>query len=225
MRWTFLHVILLALGWHLTNSLAWSFAFPAGGPRPRLPALFMCKLAGEAVNQLTPLANLGGEPLKAFLLRRQSPVSRGLASVVVNKAAQVFTGLLFTAVGLSMVLLYWELPLALPAPVRAGLGLLAAGAVLLLWLGYRSQRRMFSSLMGFARRCGLALDTIARGSGPGPRASTGRSPGSSGGAGAASASSCCSTPAAGSWAPARPSSSCAPSAPASTSRSPSSSPP
>lgn len=162
MRWTFLHVILLALGWHLTNSLAWSFAFPAGGHRPRLPALFMAKLAGEAVNQLTPLANLGGEPLKAFLLRGRSPLSRGLASVVVNKAAQVFTGLLFTAVGLSMVLLYWEVPLALPAPVRAGLALLAAGAVLLPWLGYRSHRRMFSSLIGLARGCGLGLGALER---------------------------------------------------------------
>ena len=162
MRWAFLYVVLLAFGWHVTNSLAWSFAFPADGFRPRLSSLFMCKLAGEAVNQLTPLANLGGEPLKAFLLRRQSPVSRGLASVVVNKAAQVLTGLAFTAVGMSVILLYWELPLALPTPVRVGLGLLAAIAVLLLWLGYRSQRRMFSSLMGFARRCGLGLDAVER---------------------------------------------------------------
>lgn len=162
MRWTFLLVVLLAFAWHVTNSVAWSFAFPADGFRPRLSSLFMCKLAGEAVNQLTPLANLGGEPLKAFLLRHQSPISRGLASVVVNKAAQVFTGLSFTAVGLGLVILYWELPLALPATVRGGMALLLALAVLLLWVAYRRQRRIFSSLLGFARRCGLGLEVIER---------------------------------------------------------------
>ena len=86
---TFAYVLLLALGWHITNSIAWSFAFPADAFRPRLRSLFMSKLAGEAVNQLTPLANLGGEPLKAYLLRRQSPTSRGLASVVINKTAHI----------------------------------------------------------------------------------------------------------------------------------------
>lgn len=162
MRWAFLHVVLLALAWHVTNSLAWSCAFPADGFRPRLPLLFMCKLAGEAVNQLTPLANLGGEPLKAFLLRRQSPVSRGLASVVVNKAAQVFTGLLFTAAGLGLVTYHWEVPLAVPMPVRAGLTLLLLAAVLLTWSAYRSHRRMFSALLVLARRCGLGLERIER---------------------------------------------------------------
>ena len=162
MRWAFLQVILLAFAWHVTNSVAWSFAFPADGFRPRLSSLFMCKLAGEAVNQLTPLANLGGEPLKAFLLRRQSPVARGLASVVVNKAAQIFTGLMFTAVGLGLFVLHWDLPLALPAPVRGGMALLLAMAVLLLWAACSRQRRLFSSLLGLARRCGLGLDAVER---------------------------------------------------------------
>ena len=63
---------------------------------PPLHSLFMAKLAGEAVNQITPLANIGGEPLKAYLLKHQAPTSRGLASVVINKTAQVLTGLLFT---------------------------------------------------------------------------------------------------------------------------------
>jgi uncharacterized protein (TIRG00374 family) len=162
MRWAFLHVLLLACGWHVTNSIAWSFAFPAGAFRPRLRSLFMSKLAGEAVNQLTPLANLGGEPLKAYLLRHQAPTSRGLASVVINKTGQVFAGLVFTAVGLSLVILYWEVPQALPMPVRGGLAVLFATAATLLYVVYRKQRHMFSSLLGFVRRFGVRLDSIDR---------------------------------------------------------------
>ena len=162
MGWSFGLVLMLAFGWHVSNSIAWSFAFPADAFRPRLVSLFMSKLAGEAVNQLTPLANLGGEPLKAYLLRQQSPTSRGLASVVINKTAQVLTGLAFTAIGLSLVILYWDLPQSVPLPVQVGLAVLfiaAAGLLLALW---REQRHMFSSLLGFVRRFGIRLDVIER---------------------------------------------------------------
>lgn len=162
MGWSFGLVLLLALGWHITNSIAWSFAFPADAFRPRLVSLFMSKLAGDAVNQLTPLANLGGEPLKAYLLRHQAPTSRGLASVVINKTGQVFTGLAFTAIGLSLVIFYWELPQSAPLPVKAGLvGLFTAAALLLLAL-WRKQRHMFSSLLEFVRRFGIRLEVVER---------------------------------------------------------------
>jgi uncharacterized protein (TIRG00374 family) len=162
MGWSFGLVLLLAFGWHITNSIAWSFAFPADAFRPRLLSLFMSKLAGEAVNQLTPLANLGGEPLKAYLLRQQSPTSRGLASVVVNKTAQVFTGLIFTAVGLSLVILYWEFPQSIPLPIKGGLATLFITAASLLLILWRKQQHMFSSLLGFVRRLGIRLDVVER---------------------------------------------------------------
>jgi len=162
MGWSFALVLVLAFGWHITNTVAWSFAFPADAFRPRLVSLFMAKLAGEAVNQLTPLANLGGEPLKAYLLRQQSPTARGLASVVINKTAQVFTGLAFTAIGLSLVILNWELPLSVPLPVRGGLAALFVAAALLLLAVWRKQQHMFSSLLGFVRRVGIRLDVVER---------------------------------------------------------------
>ncbi|MBT3343966.1 MAG: flippase-like domain-containing protein [Gemmatimonadetes bacterium] len=160
MKWAFPLVLLLATGWHVTNTIAWSFAFPSGAFRPPLTTLIRAKLAGEAVNQLTPLANLGGEPLKAFLLRQQSPTSRGLASVVINKTAQVFTGLAFTAIGLLLVVLHWELPQALPVPVQGGLLLLFAIGTLLLWAIVRKQRHMFTSLLRFLKRFGLRPEAL-----------------------------------------------------------------
>jgi len=117
LKWTFPIVLLLACSWHITNTIAWSFAFAPDTPRPRLRSLFMAKLAGEAVNQLTPLANLGGEPLKAYLLKRETTTSNGLAAVVINKAAQLLTGIAFTAIGLSLVFFFWDLPLDIPLPI------------------------------------------------------------------------------------------------------------
>ena len=160
MKWSFPLVLGLAFSWHVTNSIAWYFAFLPDAFRPRLRSLFMAKLAGEAVNQLTPLANLGGEPLKAYLLKNQAPTSRGLASVVINKTAQVFSGLLMTMVAVGLIALYWDLPRALPLSVRVGLPALVLGAALLMWLLYRRQQRMFSSLLAGLRRLGLKTDFV-----------------------------------------------------------------
>ena len=158
-RWDFALVLLVACMWHVTNTIAWSFAF-ADAFRPRLRALIMTKLAGDAVSQLTPLANMGGEPLKAYLLRNQAPTSRGLASVIINKTAQVMTGLLFTVVGLCLVVLNWNLPQAVPLPIQIGLTSLLLLAAALIWLLYRKQRHLFSSLLALFRRLGLRMDLV-----------------------------------------------------------------
>jgi len=160
MRWAFPLVLGLAGLWHLSNSLAWSYAFPPGAFRPSLASLFKAKLAGDAISQLTPLANLGGEPLKAYLLKYQAPASRSLASVVINKTAQILTGLVFAAFGFALIALQWDLPYALPRSVQLGLGCLLTACALLCWVLYRKQRRLFSSLLALAHRLGISTDWI-----------------------------------------------------------------
>ncbi len=156
MKWSFPLILLLACSWHITNSIAWSFAFPPGAFRPRFHTLIMAKLAGDAVNQLTPLANVGGEPLKAYLLKHESPTSRGLASVVINKTAQVMTGLMFATLGLGLVVLYnLRAPYEIPLPIRFGVGILLAVAAALIWLLFMKQQHMFSSLLNLLHRIGV----------------------------------------------------------------------
>ena len=155
MRWWFPAILILACLWHITNSIAWRFAFPPGAFRPQLRSLFMAKLAGEAINQLTPLANIGGEPLKAILLKHQSPVSRSLASVVVNKAAQILTGLGFTLVGLGLIIAQWDLPQAIPLPIKVGLGALGISLLALTTALYRKKHTLFSSVLSILRTAGL----------------------------------------------------------------------
>src|SRR5262249_53525362 len=46
-----------------------------------LGVLFRARMVGEAVNLTTPTASVGGEPLKAYLLRPYVPLADGLGSV------------------------------------------------------------------------------------------------------------------------------------------------
>jgi len=160
LRWRFALVLAIACGWHISNTIAWACAFPPDAFRPRLRHLFMAKLAGEAVSQVTPLANLGGEPLKAYLLRGESPTSRGLASVVINKMAQVITGVLFTSVGLALVVFQWPLPQDIPITVQTGLWALLGCALLLLLFVWRQQGQLFSSLLRVLCHLGLRPEDL-----------------------------------------------------------------
>jgi uncharacterized protein (TIRG00374 family) len=71
----------------LLHTLGWRFAF-ARPPRS-FPRLFGARVAGEAVNVSTPTASVGGEPVKAYLLRPGVPLQEGLVSVVLDKTTVV----------------------------------------------------------------------------------------------------------------------------------------
>lgn len=64
--------------------------------------LFRTRLAGEAMNYVTPMVPIGGEPVKAYFLSRRYgiPLSEGVTSVVVAKTTFSFSMLLFVVTGL-----------------------------------------------------------------------------------------------------------------------------
>lgn len=87
----------------VVDTLGWSVLLPAAG----VPwgALAAARLAGESANLLTPTASVGGEPLKAYLVRDRLPLDEGLASVVVDKTTMVMGQAAFLASGLAIALL------------------------------------------------------------------------------------------------------------------------
>jgi uncharacterized protein (TIRG00374 family) len=80
------------------DTLGWRFTFLR--PPRALAHLVGVRLAGEAVNLGTPTASVGGEPVKAYLLRPGVPIREGLASVIVDKTTTVTALVMFLALGL-----------------------------------------------------------------------------------------------------------------------------
>ena len=110
-----LAVVLDSLGWRILLA----------GPGAPFLVLVGARLAGEAINLATPTASVGGEPLKAYLVREHVPLDEGLASIIVDKTTVVMGQALFLAVGL-LIALALEPPRAL---LFAMTGLLAAEIV------------------------------------------------------------------------------------------------
>jgi len=128
---------LLLLPYGVVNWLeAWSWKYmlvdtPA---RTTVARLFWLRLGGEALNQLTPTACLGGEPFKAFRLQADGvPLEVASASVVIMKGILVLSLVLYIFTGLALA------PFYLPEAAKhilfltlAALGLAAAGIIFVL---------------------------------------------------------------------------------------------
>ena len=171
-KWAFPLIMLPSCIWHLSNTVAWSFVFPPDAFKPRLHTLFAAKIAGEAVNQLTPLANIGGEPVKAYLLTQKTPSPRGMASVIVDKTAQLIVGLAFTILGLGLLFHYHDLSELIPFEYRALFTSLLIASSVALYLFYKRQNRMFTLLLRFVRSVGIRTDLIERNMGRAARIDT-----------------------------------------------------
>jgi len=121
-----LAVVLDALGWRV---LLREHGVP-------LTVLAQARLAGEAVNLSTPTASVGGEPLKAYFLRPYTPLSDGLASVIVDKTVVLASQVLLLLAGLYL----GARIVPLSHPLMRGMGgilgveLLAIGAFVLVQL-------------------------------------------------------------------------------------------
>ena len=99
LSWRLLVVLLFPFGLTtLLDTLGWRYAFR----RDLVPlrTLFAARLAGEAFNVTTPTASMGGEAVKAWLVRPWAPLTEGLPSVIVAKTTIVIGQALFLVVGL-----------------------------------------------------------------------------------------------------------------------------
>src|SRR5437773_8857514 len=80
------------------DTLGWRFAFLQEGVAFR--TLLWVRLAGEAFNVATPTAALGGEAVKAWLLRGLVPLDTSVPSVIVAKTTITIAQGLFLLLGI-----------------------------------------------------------------------------------------------------------------------------
>jgi len=133
------------------DTLGWRYAFRRD--LASFSTLFTVRLAGEAFNATTPTASMGGEPVKAYLLRPQVPLDEGLASVIVAKTTVTLSQGLFLVAGIAVALT--SLPLTSPL-LRGMIWLAGAGAVALGAFVLLQQRGLFGGGLRFLRGLGFS---------------------------------------------------------------------
>jgi len=109
LSWRLLLVATIPYGLTTTlDTCAWRLALT--GRAVPFAALWWARVAGEAVNLATPTASMGGEPVKAYLIRRWVPLAEGLASVVIDKTTIVAGQGVFLLLGLLVCAVLVPLP-------------------------------------------------------------------------------------------------------------------
>lgn len=128
---------------HALNALGWKWASDprqaASVPLRRLVAL---RVAGDAINYLTPSGTLAGEVGRTAMLKASHATGREADSVIVAKVAQTLAQALFVAVG---VLVCARAGLRFVAPPAWAVAVGLAGVGLAAALVIVSARRMFAA--------------------------------------------------------------------------------
>lgn len=120
---------------NLFDAASWYCCFESFPPGVTVRYLFFNRLAGEALNVLTPMASLGGEPVKALMLQKEGlTLTDATASLVISKGILVLSMAFYILLGMALAPFLLQLSSAkLLALSVAGLalGLGAVGFVLL----------------------------------------------------------------------------------------------
>ncbi len=112
---------------YVSYSLAWEIFLKS---RKRLISfweILKIKIAGEAVNAITPLSWGGGDPARVLMLKAHVPVAEGAASVVVDRTLNNLALALFLIGGTIAAFLRFSLPTFLKVGIP--LAILAVTAV------------------------------------------------------------------------------------------------
>jgi len=102
-------LLVLAYGWAVWfDTLSWKYAFkPEEAGKIHLLPLIFIRMTGEAFNAITPLGSMGGEPIKAHLLKEKYGLTykQGAASQVVARTTLTVSLILFMIPGIVFLLM------------------------------------------------------------------------------------------------------------------------
>lgn len=147
---------------HLCLAASWQLTLPGAESTPRwLWRTWRVLMVGSAIESVTPFASLGGEPVKAMLLKRHYGVrlTDASTSLVLTRMTDLVAQVAFISVGLLLMFRGQVLPASYRAGAAAALALFSVGILLFLLL---QTRRGFSRLHAWLERGPLGARLSAR---------------------------------------------------------------
>jgi uncharacterized protein (TIRG00374 family) len=116
-------VFLMACGWSTIHN-AFFRKIPLG-------TLFRIKIISDNFNFAIPSASLGGDAVRTLMIRRTISLKDGIPSVLFDKTFEYSGSTAYLMIGFGLGLLTAGLPASFRIPLIAGVGVTAAGLVLL----------------------------------------------------------------------------------------------
>ncbi len=143
---------------YLVEAYGWKLTLGSYAQAVPFLKLFAIRTAGEVVNMTTPAAYVGGEPLKAYLLKRDHvPFVDGLASVILAKTVMTIAQVMFIVMGI--VLAFWLIGHEHSTTQWIAASALSAGILVFGVLGFVAVQRwgLFAGVLGLLRRANVRI--------------------------------------------------------------------
>ena len=119
------------------NTLGWWYTLPVGERTGTWGRLFWVRSAGNALNESTPAASLGGEPAKVILLRGWVSTPAAVASLLSTKVSYCLGAAIFIAVGAAAVWPRLRLRPDIEAALISGFAMMLVGITVFAMLQVR----------------------------------------------------------------------------------------
>lgn len=110
--WKISWVLVCPFLWTLAQTGAWYLVLEETGAHISYWELLKIKIGGEAVNTLTPISFMGGDPVRILLLNKTMPAAMSTASVVLDRTIQFVAVITFLAFGVMVARFTLSLPTA-----------------------------------------------------------------------------------------------------------------
>ena len=145
-----LPLLFFCLSWYFVQTCSW---FILSG-QDKFLFLFMTKIVSDTLNSFIPLAGLGGESLRAFIISRRNGSTDGVSGIYADKTAEYIGGTLFMATGFLLAIVTASIPPLLSWILLIILLISAAGCYFLIQFSGQRLLRIIQKLPGMKKRSG-----------------------------------------------------------------------
>lgn len=157
---TLLIILIPSVAMYTIEAYGWKLVLGSSGYAVPFWRLFTIRTAGEVVNMTTP-GYVGGEPLKAYLLKKYNiPMKEGAASVVIAKTTMTIAEAFYILAGITLAFLILGAGGSVGQMITAAL--VSAGLLVCSIAGFLFVQRcgLFVSFLSLVKRLGLQIRAL-----------------------------------------------------------------
>ncbi len=142
-------ILLVQMVWVVLQAASWYIIQNSLFHRAQLLFFVRIKIISDTMNTVLPTANLGGDAMRAFLIKPRIPLNEGVPGILVDKTVESIAGVLFMACGIFIPILFFPIPPALVTPAIVCLLVLSVAITLLIFFQFRGFYRSAMNFFGW----------------------------------------------------------------------------
>ena len=110
LKWKIFLVFIFPVSWYFVQSVAWWRILADDGVKVSILHVFLAKITGEAINTVTPVNFLGGDPYRIYVLQKKVSAKHSTSSVVVDRTMYILAVFLLLLTALTAAFFYLPMP-------------------------------------------------------------------------------------------------------------------